>query len=158
MKRNSYRCLLAINLYELTGAQLGELKEKNFIDRHAYKFLPEYCLTKEGKIADTEMYLQFINSGDEKFYLFSFEHTDQPLKEEFSNMGIDYALQFDFSFLKTLQINKYEDMFLCLPLSSHIVVEVKYVESGSHEYPEVDAEFSLVGYLNQNKELVKLPE
>jgi hypothetical protein len=154
MKSNSCDCLLSVVLYEVTGAQLEQLREKHYSDRHAYKYLPEFCLTKENKIAYTDVYLQFINSGEEKFFLFDVAYTEQPLAEEISAMGLEDILDMDMSFLKTLTINQYEDMHNRLPMASHIVIEAKYVESGSYEYPEVEAEFSIVGYLNSDKILI----
>ena len=48
---------MAINLYKITGDELGELKKKQSVSKFAYKFLPEYCLRSDNnKIGNTEYY------------------------------------------------------------------------------------------------------
>lgn len=146
------KCLVSINLYKLTGDEIGELKQMQISSKHAYKFLPEYCLrTDTNKIDYSEYYLQFTNSGKEEFILFDIEHIEQPLAEEISSGGIQDVLNFDFSFLKELKQITYQEMSRTLHRSTQIVFDLEYNGEGE----DVDLETTLYGYLNAEKEIKK---
>lgn len=144
------RCLVIINLYKITGDEIGELKRKQNVSKFAYKFLPEYCLRSDnGKIDYTEYYLQFIDSGEEEYFLFNVDYIEQPLAEEVSAVGINNVLDFDFSFLKKCAAMSYEDMNNTLPKSTGIVFELEYIGGGE----DFDLNVSIVGMLDIEKNL-----
>jgi len=68
------RTVLLLNVYKLTGNDLGDLKRKNLSEQH-------YCIRIDNhKIDYTENYLQWTESGDEVFWLFDQIGSDSSVK------------------------------------------------------------------------------
>ena len=149
------KCLLGIDVLEITGAELGELKKLQKSPRHLEKFIPEYCLKSDNRIGYVENDLQFIESGDEVYYLFDIICREQPLADEINEMGID-SFKDDFSIIKTLpNVIKFKDRH-SYNSSDFLLFDVIY-ESSYDDYSggtEWDVEVVLIGYLNAEKEIV----
>ncbi len=156
MSKSNIKCLITLNLFELTGDEIGELKQRQIVESHALKFLPEYCIRNDNeKIETTEQWLQFTESGDEKYFLFDILTIEEPLNHEIAHSGIDSVLDFDISFLKKLPSIKYEDMDRSLSVSQHVVFNLKYIDGGDGDY---DIEITPHGYFNEEKELIKIQQ
>ena len=152
---------MTISVISLTGNLIGEIKKAQYSERHTSNWLPPYCLRKDNNTIDsTENYLQFIESGDDVYFLFDVDNTEQPLAEEFNEFDFDF-LHGDYSIIKTLpsvrKIEKVMDLW-SYGLSDHLVFEVEYSSyyddySGGTEH---DVHIGLVGYLDQDKKLIYL--
>lgn len=155
------RCIITISLFTLTGKDLGTLKKEQRAERHVFKWLPKYCIRDDGRIDHTENWLQFIEDGNEVYCLFDIDHTEQPLEEELSNLGVEYLsneLEIDFNFLRGFPSINFDRMHRALNGNIQLVFEVTYTGGGwCGEYQDdVDMDIQLIGYLNHNKELTKL--
>lgn len=142
------RCLMAINLYKITGDELGKLKAQQITPAHIYNWLPKYCIKPDGSIDHTEYWLQFIETGEEVYYLFDIVHTDDPLDYEIAQCGIE-EFKFNFNFLKEFPCITYEEMNRRIPTQTHIVFDVNYL--GERE--DVELFVNVMGYLDKQLEL-----
>ena len=139
---------MTIALYGLTGADIGKIKKEQYVDKHTFDHLPEYCIKPDGSIDITKYWLQFIEEGDEMYYLFNILHIDNPLDHEIKEGGID-SLKLNFNFLKDFQLLRVEQLFYSMPKSTHIVVEVNYIGQGE----DTESIINLMGYLDSSLEL-----
>lgn len=144
--------------YKLKGDEIGKLKTQQKVEIHLVKILPKYCLNvKTNKLIDSEYYHQFTDFGDEEYYFFNIDFTENYLKEEISNAGIDEVLNFDLSIIKNLPQITYEEMHRIIPFQNTIIVEITYEGSRSFEGDyDCDITTKLHGYFNSNKELIKV--
>jgi hypothetical protein len=152
---------MTLSLITLTGKELGTIKKEQRTVKHVFKWIPKYCIRDSGKIDYAENWLQFTEDGGEVYYLFDIEHMEQPLAEEISCLGVDFlsdTMGIDLNFLRTLPAITYDRMQRSLNGNIQLVFEVTYTGGGwCGEYQDdVDIEITLVGYLNQNKELQPL--
>ncbi len=154
------KTLLAVYAYELTGDEIGKLKEgydnkRHFID----SVLPKYCLHENGTIRRTDDYLYWIESGDEKFLLFNAETLDQVLDTEISGCGgLDELLK-DFNIkplFDKLQKGDFKNFNRGLPLVDYIVIEIIYSSYSSYDGTEYDMDVDVVGYMNGNLEFIEM--
>ncbi len=148
------KCIVSINLYKFTGDDIGLLRKKQVSYRHVRKFIPDYCIHPEtGKIIDSEQFLQFVEDGEKEFYLFDFLHTHQPVQWEVEEVGYDTAYEkIDFrSLIKSgVLILLATDYNRVVAPPIYLVFEWK---SGIEDDPN---EVSLIGYLNQELDLIKV--
>lgn len=153
----------------LTGEDLYKFKSKHdersgkigvlYSKRH----LPEYALNEEnGQLKETWHYLQFIGlhpeegTKDKKYYLLDIHFAEGVLAMEMDNIGNTEALEsIDFSFLKKLKLESFEDLGKMEPKTINLVIDVKYYRVG-FEYVETDVEMNLVGMLDDNKQLIAI--
>jgi hypothetical protein len=146
------RTLLNIELYEVTGNEIGELRETAKHDRFLLnEVLPKYCVHLEnGNIMYTESYLQWRDSGEEKYLLFNAETTDKLLGDEILQCGLDDLFKtYDFRYvLETFTKNKIRNRFLQLPQSEYLIVELDYIGGGYFNADDVDLEVNPIGKLN----------
>lgn len=108
----------------------------------------------------TEYWLQFTENGEEKFWLFNIEHTEQPLSEESSNAGYEILCEeygIDFNILKSLPAITYYEMNQSLTPCNQLVFKVEYSGGGGEYNDGFDVEIRLIGYLSEYKELIKVP-
>ena len=87
----SHKIILSIDrLYKFSTSDLNKIRAGHRIDRHAFKILPYWTINNNGKLIETEDWLQFTGIGeknDDSFYLFDLSTTDELLNEEISNTG-----------------------------------------------------------------------
>lgn len=148
------KCLLTLELYKITATEIGKLKDQQHKAQHVFKFLPQLCLDPKDKLRDSEAWLQFIDQGEEIFYMFNILHIDQPLQEEFNNSGIDLFEEFNFNFLKKMNRHySYDEMFKSIPLPIHLAFDLNYI---GDEW-DADLDLNFLGYLDKDLNLVALP-
>jgi hypothetical protein len=150
----TFRTLLDVEVYEVTGAELGELrataKHDRFLERN---ILPEFCVDENGKVRRSESYLQWTDTGEEKYTLFNATTSDKLLGEELSNSGLeDLVKEFDFNYiLLTFTKHKLKNRFLQIPPSEYLVIDLQYVGGGSFYNDDVDLLVNVIGKLNLSK-------
>lgn len=82
--------IFSVKPYKANGAEIKERFDKYYKrDSIFYNYLPEYCLSKDGKIKDTRYYLQFAFSETEEYILLDIFNIDPILNEEILNAGIE---------------------------------------------------------------------
>lgn len=153
--------ILALNVYTITGNELGELKNSHLNTRHIYdKYIPKYCLSDKGFIKDTETWLHWIEFGDEKYILIDIVYADPMLRIEFDNAGLEDTL-------KGLDLRPYLEYAPKLTVKDlhsvsnpfRLVIEQSYMGSDNREYGwELDRiDNQVIGYLdNETFELKKI--
>lgn len=160
----SFTTLLEVKIYELTGDEIGAIKKEEEEANHFRftKTLPEYCLRDDnGKKGYTEDYLQFVESGDEKYLLFNASTLDEILSEEISGCGLDTILEnVDLRpYFKELEIQTKDNItHRKLVSGQYLIIEVNYVECGSWEFTEWEAQYSVKGVLTNNLKVIELVE
>lgn len=90
------KTLLAINLYEITGKEYGELCEKHKNDlEYLSDIMPQFAIDKNGMIIREEEYeyLNTIKESDEKILLFNAWTADPLLDVEISGAGLEGVLK-----------------------------------------------------------------
>lgn len=151
---------MTIDVVEMTGQQIGELRKRQLSERHLSKWLPEYCVRKDTNRIDwTENYLQFIHDGDEVFYLLDINNIEQPLAEEINEVGIS-EFKDDFSVIKNLPNVQKFAATPHLSLSDHLVFEMFY-ESSYDDWSggtDWDVVIYLIGYLDSEKKFIEFTE
>ena len=147
----TFRTLVDIELYEVTGDELGELraiaKHDRFLERN---ILPDFCVDENGKVRHTESYLQWVETGEEKYTLFNATTSDKLLGEEISNGGFpELVNEFDFNYmLLTFTKHKLKNRFLQIPPSEYLVIDLQYVGGGSYYNDDVELLVDVIGKLN----------
>lgn len=145
--------LFSIIPFKFTGDDLGEIKKANRKASHANLFIPEICLRSDtGMIDDGNHYLQWVDSGEQTYYLFTIDYVDALLKQEIEDSGLERTLPFNFKPLFD-KIGSYtaKDRTRIL-LATHIVVDVTY--RGNFE--DVECDIEVLGFLDENLELQKV--
>jgi len=154
-QKSKYRCLLALNVYELTLGEIAELKRP----RHAGA--PQWGISDtSGIVLPSDYYHQFTTpeSADHgeydndvrKFVLFDIMHASPILEEEINNAGFDGV--FDKVDLRQMFAEmpkqSYEDMLKRIPICEYVVVDVTYESYGLDD--EYDVFIDVIGYLDGN--------
>ncbi len=165
MGKTTYRCLLALNVYELTLKEIAELK------RPRHSGVPQWSLNSDyGNVLEGEYFQQFTtpecadegmyDNDDRKFVMFDMLHASPILHEEISNSGIEQILEdvdvrplFD-----AMPKQSYEDMLKRIPVCTYVVVDVTYESYGRDM--EYDTYFDVIGFLDGNMAIreTKLPQ
>jgi hypothetical protein len=150
--------LLPIFLYEFTGDEIGKIKNKNNnVENYYLKKLPKYTLNTNGNIIEAEYYLQFIEEGTNRYYLFDIDIVDRQLQEDINCSGIDEILKFDYrNIFENLFSYTYEDFGRILESPNYIIIDVEYLCSGYGIERECDVNYSLIGYLDDDFSIVNL--
>ena len=148
--------LLGINLFKFTGTEIGEFREPGMYP------MPTFCIADDtGEIKDSQSYLQFVgyNKDETKtsFYLFEQASACELLSHEIGNCGLDDLLQdIDLRLIfDNLEHINFSDFKKKIPMTSYLAIEMQYVGGGYEE--DWDLNIRLHGYLNKEKEIVKLP-
>jgi len=145
--------LLVVNLFSLSGNDIGNIKKENFNSyKYTLKKLPEYCITPEGKIQNSDYWLQFIEEGEQEYYLLNIVYCSSCIQMEMESMGIEIFEKFDFKkiFQKAPKL-KFNEYLLRAPLDFNIIFNVEYIGNGE----DVEFEIELEGYLDENFVLKK---
>jgi hypothetical protein len=155
---NKVKTLLGLKLYEISGDDIG----KHFLP--GKKDLPEYCINdKDGQVLSSSYWLQFVNSGEDKYVLFDFKTADEILSHEIYQCGLCEFLQgtdmrlFIEEFRKQGAIGTYNDYFTSISKASYVVVQITYYGDSFTDYDMhiecpgiLDDEFNFVE-IEQNK-------
>jgi hypothetical protein len=163
-----YRCLLAVNLYELSENYIYELKESRKNPNNIDDILPEYTInTNEGQHnqpINAPYFLQFVGNfkvdNPKKYPLFNLKTLDNLLSEEISNVGAEDLFN-EFDFKKLLSVFKPQtddDMKrYSMPYTYYLVVELTY-ETIQDYYSggwECEISVDIVGYLDDKMQYVE---
>jgi hypothetical protein len=155
-----FSTLLNVQLYELTAKEIGKLRIDQYKNNRFYETrLPKYCIHSEnGTVRDSDYYLQFVETGDEKFILFNANTVDEVLQEEISAIGLEEIFKdIDLRpYIKELHIQTYKDLLHSkLQVGQYLVINIDYVECGTWEYKEWEAQYSVCGVLRKNLTLIE---
>ena len=159
------RCLLGVQLYELSNKYISELRKKHKTNESIFKLLPEYTINTNEKGGNSPIlanyFLQFVDYfKDEnliKYLLFDLITIDNLLLEEISNTGAEDLFK-DFDFIKILSFftphNDYDMSRYITPITRYLIVEITYDISYDHYSGGYDCEsnVNIIGYLNENLE------
>ena len=154
------RTILSIIPYGLTAHDFFEMREpiKDKPTRHFFKTLPEWCIREDGFVSYTEEYHQWTGTIDSKektmFRLFDINPVDEILKEEISQVGVEYLFE-GYNWKKMFEkipINEVPHKSLRIPFNIHVVVDLIY--SGDGEDCELDVE--VLGFLNGDMDLFRV--
>jgi hypothetical protein len=155
------KCLLAIELYDVSDKYIYNLREKQQHRRDVFAYLPFYTVnTNKGQhnqpmIADC--FLQWAGNfkdHNEIIYLMFNAHTlDRQLEEEISNAGIEDLFQ-KLDFVKILSnfVPQSEDDFSkgVFPRVNYLIVEITY-DVSYDDYNggyDCDTDVDIIGYLD----------
>ena len=150
-KQKSIKCLLDVDVVELTGEEIGKIKKDESDGMRRYSSdLPEYCLhTETGEIRTTVDYLQWTESGEENFLLFDAGTTDSLLNEEISNIGLEDLLQgFDLRpYLNLMTKIKYDEFIRRgFRESEYLIISLYYIRGDMYN-PDWELDVNLDGVL-----------
>jgi hypothetical protein len=159
--------VLLLNVYKITGDNIGDMRKKNPTDRFLQSLLPDYCLRDKddkypNKINYSDGYFQFVESGEQEYWMFNVVGADDILQEEISQTGIDILLEgYDLSkIFEKVRYNTYDDMGKSIPRTCHLFIELDY--RSSYDYYnggyECDMYTYIKGYLGENGKIVELPQ
>ena len=153
--------LLALEIWRFTGEEIGKLKAAYPSRDWVYHHMPKYCLTDKGLVGETQQWLQFIESGQEKYWLFDIPYVEGLLSEEINNSGIeglfegtDWRPMFEYfqgEYGDTLgkpvavrATNNYEWYGRTIPLTNYAVIDLEYY--GNDE--DCELEVRVYGYMD----------
>ena len=160
------RCLLAVELYELSNKYIYEMREQKKKDGQLFDILPTYTINTNENANNrpirSEYFLQFvgnfIDETPEKYLLFRLNAVDNLLDYEISNGGIEDIFK-DYDFKKLLSVFKPMDDYAmsrhAMPNTDFLVVEITYETTQDHFSGgwECESSFDIIGYLDSMKEL-----
>lgn len=155
--------LMSVAIWRFTGDDLGCLKKNYHRRDFVYKYMPRYCLSDAGHIGYTDHWLQFVEFGDDLYWLFDVLYCDPLLAEEINQTGLEemfpnvnwYPL---FTYFKTtladvlpslenlrdLLESDYDKFQRSIPTAHHIVIDLNYTGHGE----DTDLEIDVAGYLD----------
>jgi hypothetical protein len=150
-----HKCLLAVEVYEFTGEDIGKLRKQYKHDRYLDKILPKYTYntnTNCGTLIDSPGFLQFIEDGDEKFVLFDVSTVDPLLKEEMSMGGLDGLLDdIDLRpWIDKFTKRTYDDFQRCFDSAEYLIIGLEYFGGGYYNPDDVDLHVTIEGALVGN--------
>lgn len=148
-----HKCLLAVEVYEFTGDEIGELRKQYKHDRYLDGILPKYSFNQHnGFIADADSCFYYVEEGKEKHLMFNISTVDRLLQEEISMGGIEDVLKdIDLRpFLKHLKKHSYKDFQRSLNSAEYLVIQLEYIGGGYYNPDDVDLLVSVEGVLYGN--------
>jgi hypothetical protein len=153
---------LGIKLYQLTGDEIGRIKKDEIESNRFYSTrLPEFCLRDDrGTLTYTVDYLQWIESGEEKYYLFEAQTLDEILHEEIRNSGLESLLKdIDLRpFFKKLQVLTFNGLNRGTFINGqYLIISLSYI-GGDMYNPDWDMEIDVEGVLTDKLEIIKIEE
>lgn len=146
------RKILSLVVYKLTGEEIGKMRDPQ---SHDHNNLPEFCIRNDtGKLDCADYYLQFVNEGDEYFYLFNTSFMSEQLGEEVSNVGFEALFRHEnfAELIKYCHVITYDEYYRCIPRESLFVVEMEYIGSGE----DLEVDCGIIGFLNKDMNFVKI--
>ena len=159
MNSSLHKQILAIKLFKLTVNDIGEIKKETYKLSYLDKLLPEYCLNKNGHISDTSYYLQYIEEGDDTYYLFDVEYVDQLLEHEIGGLGLDKLIDnYDYRplFDKLYSITMKNYSMYCGNYQ-RIVYTLYYYSNSSYCLDEdYDCAIDILGYMDDELNIIKI--
>lgn len=158
---------LLLNVYKFKGKDIGDLRKKNPTDRFLETILPKYVLRSDndpgaGNIDWSYGYLQFVDDGDEEFWMFDIQGADCILQEEISYGGLEELLEgFDLrKIFKNVSYINYDDFHKTIPYTTTIFIELDY--QTSYDYynggTECDMYPYIRGYLSSDMKVIELKD
>jgi len=151
------KTLLALQIYEVTGNEIGEHFKRD------KRNLPTYSLNpKNGKIIESEYWLQFIEEGEEKYIVFEYYTCDALLQEEINGAGLEELLKntdlrpFFEEFRKLNMFGSREDYFYSIRTSSYIVIDLEYYGGGSWYEDDYEVYYNCKGILDRNFNFIEI--
>ena len=155
----THQTLLAIKLFELSGDEIGKIKRDEVESNRRYDtILPEFCLHSEnGTLRKTVDYLQWIETGEEKYFLFEAHTLDDILFEEISNCGIEEMLKgIDLRpYFKEFQKLTYKNLLhRGLQSGQYLVISVSYT-GGGYWNDDWDCDIYVSGVLSNNLKYIE---
>jgi hypothetical protein len=165
---STVRCLLAVEVYELSENYIFELKEGRKKPNSIGDILPEYTInTNEGQHnqpMNADYFLQFVGldyvKNPKNCLLFNLRTFDSILQEEISNVGIEDLFN-DYDFKKLLSVFKPhtdDDMKrYSMPYTYYMVVDVVF-ETTQDYYSggwECESSVNIVGYLDDKMQITE---
>lgn len=153
MGRSKHRCLLALEIVELTGSEIGKLRKQYKHDRYLESVLPKYTINDKGHIIESAYFLQFTDDGDKKYTLFDYATVDKLLQEEISNCGFDDFLGKDYDirpYLEKFSKQNYETLGRNISSAEYLVIDIEYSGGGYWNEYEIDVDIKIVGILVGN--------
>jgi len=157
------KCLLAVELYNVSDKYIYNLREKQQHRRDVFEYLPTYTVnTNKGQhnqpmIADS--FLQFAGNfkehDDVNYLMFNLHTLDHQLEEEISNAGIeDLFKKLDFVKILSNFVPQSEDDLSkgVFPKVNYLIVEITYDVSydGYNGGYDCDTDVDIIGYLGYN--------
>lgn len=170
---SKHRCLLGVQLYELSTNYMYEIREKQKNANRIFEgsLLPEYTINTNKEANNrpikTDYFLQFVGvfkpenyEANIKYSLFDVNTLDQLLDYEISNSGFDDLFK-ECDFKKLLSVfkpNTDEDMkHMAIPTTNYLVVEIIYTTTQDFYSGgwECESEIDVIGYLDSQMQLKK---
>lgn len=153
------KSLLSINLYELSTNLIYSLKNKRndknsiFLDGT----LPKYCINKDGKLLDSEIYHQYTGlieeENNEKFLFLDINEDEKSeLHYQIYETGVDsFFSSFNFNeiFKDIIKMNDdyiIKHMFI---QKTYFIIETKHISYQDHFDYDYDYETKIIGYLDK---------
>lgn len=143
--------LLAIQVYKLSGNEIGKLRDKSdkrdWIDDN---LLPEYCINPEyNNVVKSANYLYWVDSGDEIYTLFTAHTSDLLLDNEISNVGLEDLLKGIKlqSYLDRCQIRGYDDLGRSIQSPNYLVIKLWFDSYDTPDGREYESGAELGGLL-----------
>jgi len=151
--RTKHRTLLSLEVYQMTGNEIGQLRKQFSHDRYLTSVLPKFCIDSEGKIHNADYWLQFTDDGEESLILFDVATVDKLLSEELSNMGLeDMVKNVDLRpYLDHFTKHTRDDLFRILPSAEYLIIDITYRGGGFwDEHGDFDVDFDIAGAMVGN--------
>lgn len=151
----SFKTLLAVEVFRMTGDQLYNLKEKYLNQNHFYNdILPQYCLSEQGFIKNSEHLHWFSKNDKTNYTLFNAQTADSLLGSEIQNIGLEDLLEEQdvrqiFSKIEGIS---YEDFFTRLRPANYLVIQIDYWGYGE----DFESAASAIGYMLNDLEFKKI--
>lgn len=158
---------LLLNVYKFTGKDIGDLRKKNPTDRFLETILPRYVIRLDkdaggGNIDNTYSYLQFVDDGDEEFWMFDIQGADSILEEEINQGGLEELLEgYDLrKIFEKVPHTDYESYKRSIPFTTTLFVELDY--QSSYDYYSGGTEYDMYpylrGYLSSDMKVIELED
>lgn len=158
---------LLLNVYKFKGKDIGDLRKKNPTDRFLETILPRYVIRIDrdagaGNIDYSYGYLQFVDGGDEEFWMFDIQGSDSILDEEINQGGLEDLLkEYDLrKIFEKVSYTDYDSYRRSIPTTTTLFIELDY--QSSYDYYNGATEYDmypyLKGYLSSDMKVIELKE
>lgn len=166
---HKHLALLGVELFEISEKFIYNLRQSHPRPEKVFDYLPTYTTNSNDKqhnqpvLADA--YHQFVgmfqnDNKNDKYLYFNLNTLDKTLEEEIANAGVEDLFK-DFDFKKIL--SNFTPQFegdisnFVFPFCNYLVIEMTYITSydGYSGGYDCDMELDIIGYLNNNLEIIK---
>jgi len=108
-------------------------------------------------VIDADNYLQFVEDGDNEYWLFDLHSTTPVISEEINGRGVEDFLN-EFKGIDKLfekfKHHTYDQWNRCIPDVTYLVIDIKYIPpSNNPEDVDWDIECRFVGYFDNQMKL-----